>query len=303
MAQRYGGRFSPGGRPKGRGNEGPDGGSEHHVNQEFRGKRRSRAGGRVNILFFLPLPLAIRIFNGDAEFMPNIVALLLFMLGAWLTREGVKAQEAFDERRVAKKPAFPRKIFAAVALAIALFITGLANAETIMTPIFFAAAGLVLHLLAFGPDPLKDKGVAGIDQFQQDRVATAVDAAEAHLKSMKDAIKRAHDFDLERRVESFAGTAREMFRTIEEDPRDLASARKYLSVYLQGASDATAKFADLYGRNQDPSVRADYEALLDDLQTNFAARTDKMLLDDRTDMDIEIKVLRDRLSREGLTID
>ena len=40
---------------------------------------------------------------------------------------------------------------------------------------------------------------------------------------------------------------------------------------------------------------------LTDLQHNFAARTDKMLRDDRSDMDIEIKVLRDRLQREGVT--
>ena len=120
---------------------------------------------------------------------------------------------------------------------------------------------------------------------------------------MQDAIKRAGDFELERRVEGFAQTARDMFRTVEEDPRDLTGARKYLGVYLQGARDATAKFADLYGRGRDPQVRSDYEALLTDLEQNFAARTEKMLLDDRTDMDIEIKVLRDRLGREGLTLD
>ena len=64
--------------------------------------------------------------------------------------------------------------------------------------------------------------------------------------------------------------------------------------------DATFKFVDLYTRKKDADVRADYEALLDDLEPNFAARTDKMLLDDRSDMDIEINVLRDRLKREGV---
>jgi len=255
------------------------------------------------MLFLLPIPLAIRIINGSADLVPSAIALLLFLAAAYLTREGVLAHEAFDARRVAKKPAFPRKIFAAVMLGAALFLAGMANAPSLLNPVFFAVAGVVLHLLAFGPDPLADKGVEGIDQFQQDRVAAAVDTGEAHLAAMRDAIKRANDFELERRVESFMGTARDMFRTVEEDPRDLAAARKYLIVYLKGASDATAKFADLYGRNRDPQVRADYESLLDDLQENFAARTETLLLDDRTDMDIEIKVLRDRLRREGLTLD
>ena len=91
-----------------------------------------------------------------------------------------------------------------------------------------------------------------------------------------------------------------MFRTIEDDPRDLTSARKYLSVYLMGARDATVKFADFYARSGDAQAKADYTALLDDLEANFAAQTGKLLIDNRTDLDIEIDVLRDRLAREGV---
>ena len=64
--------------------------------------------------------------------------------------------------------------------------------------------------------------------------------------------------------------------------------------------DATIKFADLWGRSRDPEARADYEALLDDLETDFAARTTALLDDNRSDLDIEIEVLRDRLKREGV---
>ena len=85
--------------------------------------------------------------------------------------------------------------------------------------------------------------------------------------------------------------------------RDLAAARKFLSVYLQGARDATVKFSDLYARNRDAQARADFAALLDDLEQNFAARTRKMLLDDRSDLTVEIDVLRERLQREGVRPD
>ena len=94
--------------------------------------------------------------------------------------------------------------------------------------------------------------------------------------------------------------ARRMIRTVQEDPRDLSDAKKFLVVYLMGARDATVKFADLYKRNRDQSARADYESLLTDLETNFAARTTRMLEGGREDMDLEIKVLRDRLGREGV---
>ena len=88
-----------------------------------------------------------------------------------------------------------------------------------------------------------------------------------------------------------------------EDPRDLSSARKYMTVYLTGARDATVKFADVYARTRDTQARADYSELLDDLEQNFAARTKKMLLDDRSDLTVEIEVLRDRLRQEGVRLE
>ena len=78
---------------------------------------------------------------------------------------------------------------------------------------------------------------------------------------------------MRRRVDRFAAAARGLFRTIEGDPGDLTAARKYLSVYLMGARDATVKFADHYAQTRDAGARADYEALLTDLETTFAQKT------------------------------
>jgi hypothetical protein len=153
---------------------------------------------------------------------------------------------------------------------------------------------------AFGLDPLRDKGMEGVDTFQQSRVARVVEEADAYLRSMKDQIAQLGDRTLDLRVATFQALARKMIRTVEEDPRDLTEARKFLTVYLMGARDASVKFADVWKRTKDPQARADYEALLTDLETNFAARTEKMLEGGKEDLDIEIKVLRDRLQREGV---
>ena len=91
-----------------------------------------------------------------------------------------------------------------------------------------------------------------------------------------------------------------MARTVENDPRDLTSARKYLGVYLLGARDAARKFAEIWSRKPDEDARARFEGLLDDLERSFAAKTGRMLLDDRSDLDIEIDVLRERLERDGI---
>jgi len=129
-----------------------------------------------------------------------------------------------------------------------------------------------------------------------------VDEAQAHLAQMTTTIASLNDRRLIARVAIFQQTARHMIATVEADPRDLTSVRRYLGVYLMGARDATAKFVALYRHTNDTTARAKYESLLTDLEQNFAARTEKILVDDHADMDIEINVLRDRLQREGVSL-
>lgn len=291
MAQRYGGKFSP------------DPSQPDAAPLTPGADRPTRVGMRSNLLFLLPLPLIWRAFTSEPVGLAMYLAALgLLLLAAWLTREGLMAEEAYEARKVARRPALPRKILGSVLTGAGLALAGFVGGGLIPA-IIFGVLGTVLHSFAFGLDPLRDKGMEGIDTFQQDRVAKAVDEAETHLAAMTDAILRTRDRALEGHVAAFQKTAREMFRTVEEDPRDLTGAKKYLGVYLLGARDATAKFADLYARDRDTQARADYLSLLDDLQQNFAARTQKMLSDDRTGLDIEIDVLRDRLAREGIRND
>ncbi|WP_226779375.1 5-bromo-4-chloroindolyl phosphate hydrolysis family protein [Oceaniglobus trochenteri] len=289
MAQRFGGRHSP---------DGPAGGTAE--NPAWAGKTRTKAGGRVNALFVAPFPLLpLAFFKEPVGLAINLCAFGILMLAAWLTREGVIAHEAYDARRVARRPAIPRKVFGAVATGLGLGLVG-AQGGSLVAPVIFAVLGAGLHLMSFGADPLRSKGAEGVDAHQASRVARVVDEAEQHLATMKDAIRRAGDRPVEARVDAFIQTARTMCRTVEEDPRDLTAARKFLGVYLLGARDATVKFADIYARSRDARVREDYIALLDDLEQGFAARTQKLLLEDRSDLDVEIEVLRDRLAREGL---
>lgn len=293
MAERFGGRYSPDRKPDATG----------QPKSPFEGKTRSKAGGRVNFLFLAPLPLAITaFFQEPVGLAARLTAFGLLILAAWLTREGIIAQEAYEARKIARRPAMPRKIVASLLTGIGLALPAAAQGAP-LNAVIFGVLGAALHSFAFGLDPLKNKGMEGIDTFQTDRVARAVEGAEKYLAAMSDAILRAKDRDLERRVESFQATARAMFRTIEDDPRDLTAARKYLSVYLMGARDATVKFADIYARSRDPQARADYVKLLDDLEANFTGKTQKLLIEDRGDLTVEIEVLRDRLAREGVRMD
>ncbi|MFE3837801.1 5-bromo-4-chloroindolyl phosphate hydrolysis family protein [Pseudogemmobacter sonorensis] len=288
-AQRFSGRYSPQGSPS----------DKSPLAPPPAGSPRPRGRWRTTLLFLSAFAFLFPAF-GDAPgaMLLGLIAGGLLILSAWLTREGLTARTAWEARRIARRPALPRILLGAAVTGLALFTGGVIAHGLSLYPLFYALAGAALHLGAFGLDPMRDKGMEGVDRFQTDRVARAVAEAEATLAQMKDAILRARDRGLEQRVERFAASARALFRQVESDPGDLTAARRYLSVYLEGARDATVKFADLWAQNRDAQARAEYESLLSDLETTFADRTKRLLEGGRTDLDIEIGVLRDRLKYE-----
>ena len=285
MAQRFGGAHSPG-----------------KTRNSFQGRRPHPAGMRVNLMFLLPIPILIgglsAVFAGDVmRAGEKLGAFALLLLGAWLLREGVKAKAAFEGRRVARAPAIPRMLFAAAAAGLGVFVAGF-SAVGLIPAVLFGGLAVGAHIITFGIDPLKKKGLTGFDEYEADRVARAVERGEAVVSEILDAAKRIRDRHLQDRVQRLANSARELFRTVEADPRDMSRARKYMGIYLVGARDATIKYAEL-GDHGTAEARTDYEALLSDLESSFETQREKLLLDERTDLDVEIEVLRERLQREG----
>ncbi|APX23464.1 MAG: hypothetical protein CML50_18305 [Rhodobacteraceae bacterium] len=299
MAQRYGGKYSPDSSDS----PSPDDTQERITPRHYRGARVDRAGARSNVLFFPPILLAATsLGDGAAGLATGLLGAGALLLGAWLLRDGLRAEAAFDERRVARRPAIPRKILAAGLAGVGAGIAAFTSEPGLVAPVIYGVAATVLHLGAFGLDPLKSKGMEGVDTFQQDRVARVVDEAESYLAEMDDAVKRAGDRQVEARVERFHQKVGELIRTVEEDPRDLTAARRYLGVYLMGARDAAVKFADIYSRTHDSGAKSNFMMLLTDLEEGFGQKNRKLLLDNNADLTVEIDVLRDRLQREGVRL-
>ncbi len=272
---------------------------------QWAGRQVRSTSMRATLLFVWPSFLLVgavgALFEGDALGVAWMSACWLgLMLAAGLTRTGVAAAAAYHARAVAKPPAFPRKLFGAGLTALGVGAAHWFGSLDIAGAAIFAAMAGGLHVAAFGPDPLRAKGVDGLEGAALDDAVTKIETARALLGEMKTAIAETGDRALETRVASLAASAEQVIARIERDPRDLRRARRFLSVYLVGARDAAVKFARAWAENPAPEMRADYAALLDDLERSFAAQADALLEDDRTALDVEIEVLRDRLKMEGV---
>lgn len=288
-ARRFGGQYSPDGA------QGP-----------LAGRRATRVNLAARLMYLAPIPLLIagllEVFAGDAAGMAvELGAGAILMTGAVLLNQGLQAQAAYDARSIARAPAIPRKIFAAAATGVGVFLAaGFSTGSGVLSGAIFGAAAVAAQILAFGLDPMRSKGAAGAADYDSERAAKAIDNAEATIAEILAAARQLRDRRLEARVETMTGAVREVIRQIEADPADLPRARRFLGVYLIGARDATRQFAELHARRPDAAAQAEYEALLDDLESSFRQHRDDLLKDDKTALDIEIEVLRERLQREGV---
>ena len=121
MARRYGGKYSPDGDQAGEEAPPPRG--------QYDGARVDPAGARANLLFVPPIPLVFLSLNDGAIGMTlGLVAAGLLTAAALLLREGLRAESAYHARRSARRPAFPRKIFASVLTGLGVGLAAWRNA-------------------------------------------------------------------------------------------------------------------------------------------------------------------------------
>jgi hypothetical protein len=107
MAKRFGGKYSPDGRSD---LDTPEGSRAHRAKVD-------PAGGRSNVLFVPAIVLVATSFGGGpVALAAALLGGLSLTLAAWLIRGGLRAQAEYDARKVARKPALPRKILGAILL-------------------------------------------------------------------------------------------------------------------------------------------------------------------------------------------
>ncbi len=293
-ARRYGGAHSPGGAP---GGPSPRG---------LAAAPRRLFSFRALGLYLAPTPLAFAalfsvIWLHASGFVALAGAYALLLVGAEFTRQGVAAARSYEAHAVAKPPAFPRKLFAAALTGAGVGLAALNGwIGGVASAVVFGSAAALLHVLTFGPDPLRAKGIAGLEGEALDDAVAKIENGRRLIAEMRAAVDPLRDPELRARVGRLAGEAEALLDEVARDPTDVRRARRLLSVYLVGARDAAVKYAQTVERGRDEEARAAYLALLDDLEGHVARSRKALTADERTALDVEIEVLRDRLKMEGV---
>ncbi|MEE9326258.1 MAG: 5-bromo-4-chloroindolyl phosphate hydrolysis family protein [Cocleimonas sp.] len=261
-----------------------------------------KTGIKGTLLFLMPLPvlLAAVIHLVKGHFFSSITAGALFagfMVAAIVARHGFKLESKFKQKRLAKAPGTPFKSVAAVILSISTGLTAFLLSDYGLFPsILIGFVALLGFYMAYGIDPRDDKtgnislGVSADEVFQ------ALEAAEIKIEAIEVARKNIKNIKFDQHLRRIIEKARGILSLIEEDPKDLSRARKFLKVYLDGTQRVTESYAKTHSKEATTEVLdKNFQEVLDSIETTFDEQHKKLLENDQFDLDVKIEVLKTQL--------
>ncbi len=257
------------------------------------------------LLYVLPFPLLpatlISLLRGDyPRLAAHVAGLTLLLGGALLARRGLRAEARWRRRHVARAPR-PWKTLGALALSAGVAVVASGSiGHPPWVSAGFALAAFVGFGLAYGLDPRRAKPApASADGHSTREVEQAIDEAEAAIARIEAARAALGTGELGQRLGRITDLARQMVARVDEDPRQLRRARRFLRVYLDGTQQVCEGWARTHGRRP-AELDERFRRVLVTIEDVFAAQREKLLADEVEDLDVQVEVLAHQLRREGV---
>ena len=250
------------------------------------------------LLFLLPVPVAaaaaVSLARGQlVPFLGDAIGYGLFLGGALLVRRGLLSGGD------AAGPRWPFKTLGGAVIGLATGTTawlGVGHHPAIAAA--FALVAWVGCHLTYGDDldALRRLRRRGIGRHTRATLAQA----EGSIAAIEQASREIRQPELDTRLRRVIGLAREILSRLEDDPRELRRARKFLSVYLDGVERVVAGYAKTHTQVAAPDLDERFRHALVTIEAVFREQQQKLLESDVQDLDVQIEVLTQQLEREGI---
>ncbi|WP_295581099.1 5-bromo-4-chloroindolyl phosphate hydrolysis family protein [uncultured Lamprocystis sp.] len=249
------------------------------------------------LLFLVPLPVAaaavVALARGQLwPLLGDLLGYGLFLGGALLVRRGVRFPGgAAGVRR-------PFKLLGSVLIGLATGVTawlGVGHHPAIA--VAFALVALLGCYLTYGFDwyPGRSNG-RGLSK----QAGAALAQAQQTLIAIEQAGRDIRQPDLGARLRRIIGLARAILSRLEDDPRDLRRARKFLNVYLDGVQHVVAGYAKTHQHISTPELDERFLRALITVEAVFREQQQALLASDLDQLDVQLEVLTQQLQREGI---
>lgn len=252
-------------------------------------------------IFLFPLFLAviIAIIKIDIKaFILNGVAFGLFFASARLSSFGLDNEQAYHASNLTKAPKVPYKFIASIILGIAtLWSASFAGGENILEGLFLGILATAGYIMYYGIDPRADK-LSNVDNISADFAIETINEANAKLDKIKIKTKEIKDFELHKRLVETLKRADEIIKKLQDEPKDIRTARKFLITYIDGIENVVNSYTKLDEKMITNETKLDLQNLLGDVEKNFESELYKLKKDGQFDLDVHMDVLREHVKSD-----
>ncbi len=259
----------------------------------------TKTKGILLYLFALPLFLSvvIALFQTDIQaFILNGVGFLLFLGVLTLAKKGFSQEAAYQAKKLTKAPKVPYKNIAGTLLGGVTFYSAyIAGNAPLAKSLFLALIATVGWFLYYGSDPKADK-LENLGDISAEFVLETIAEAQGKLDVIRTHMKQIHDTALHHKLSGALTQAEEILQTIQEDPKDVRVARKFLIVYIDGIAKVTESYTQLEEEQIDDATKTRLHTLMDEVQERFDKELERLKGNNQFDLDVRIDTLKAQIN-------
>ena len=255
--------------------------------------------GHLLYIFLAPLFLAVILALTERDisaFLLNVTAFGLFYTTAKLNTLGLANEFKYHQEQLTKAPKRPYKTFSAILLGISTFFTAtIAGGEALLTGLFLSLTSSVGYYLYYGLDPRLDK-LENIGDVSAELVLKTISEAKSKLAKIERHIDEiSNDNLLQKKLSLAVEKAEYIIQTIQEDPKDIRVARKFLVVYIDGLENVTNAYTSMDEADIKKETKEKLHQLLEDVERRFDKELIRLKKNNEFDLDVNIDVLQQQI--------
>jgi hypothetical protein len=249
-------------------------------------------------LFLIPLFISVTRSLFAAEYSGFILKGLGFLLlsgSLALASKGFRQKIAYSEAKLAKAPKTPYLRLAAAGMGLsAFYLSFFIGGKPLLSALFVGILAPLGFYLYYGFDPKKDK-LGNIDGISAELVLETLQEAKSKLSHIKSDREKITDTALVTKLTLATDKAETILETIQEDPKDIRVARKFLIVYIDGIAKVTRSYIQLDEKDINLQTRERLYGLLDEVEAKFGTELQRLKENNQFDLDVHIDVLKEQI--------
>lgn len=230
----------------------------------------------LNVMFLAAFPLLLWVFQGSFTGIATaLLEIWLFSMALRLISRGQKVQREYELAEVADRPALPRKLLGSVLIGVMVLILAGHQFQSLLLPLLSGLAATGLSILAFGLDPLRDKGMDDPAVIARMECEAAQEALSHRLDVVADQVAALQDAELIRRTDRARDLIDRLMQDTARDADSFARIRKPIETFAHMLSEEVQRLLDSAEGSDFTFARRRYMAKLQVMTESFSTHARK----------------------------